>query len=106
MVGNDVFREKLFEAIGRKIAEARKQARPHLSQAKLASKVGITRSAVSALEAGHHGVSVVTLCQLAATLEVAPGELLPDDEELSRLTNEPESTPAEFLVEHYLESHG
>jgi len=106
MAENDVLRERLFEAIGRKIADARKQARPRLSQAKLAAKVGITRSAVSALEAGHHGASILTLCQLAAALEVAPGELLPDEQELNRLTSEPESAPAESLVEEYLESHG
>lgn len=112
-MANDVFRERLFEAIGRKIADVRKGARPRLSQAKLASKVGITRSAVSALEAGHHGVSILTLCRMAAALEVAPGEFLPDEEELKRLTSEPESAPgeslsapAESLVEEYLESHG
>lgn len=106
MAGNDVFREKLFEAIGRKVAEVRKQTQPRLSQAKLASQVGITRSAVSAIEAGHQGVSLLTLCQLAAALEVAPGDLLPDQGELNKLAERPESTPAESLVEEYLESHG
>lgn len=106
MAGDNVLRERLLETIGRRVAAVRRQRRPSLSQAKLASKVGITRSAVSAIEAGHQGVSVQTLCQLAAVLEVDPGKLLPDYEEFNRLIQQPESAPAESLVEEYLEAHG
>lgn len=106
MARDDVFREKLFVAIGRKVAEVRKRGGLGLSQSKLASQVGITRSAVSAIEAGHQGVSIQTLCQLAAALEVAPGELLPDHEELRALMEQSEPSPAEALVEEFLESYG
>lgn len=102
----EVFRRKLFEAIGRKIAAARKGRHPRLSQAKLALEAGVTRSAVSAIEAGHQGVAVQTLCLLAIALGVAPGNLLPDYEELLRLKQKPENAPAESLVEEYLEHHG
>lgn len=97
----------LFRMVGRRLADRREG---RFSQSALAEKAGLTRAAVSAIEAGQQGTSIVTLCQLALTLEVNPGELLPTLEELQeldRLIRETEqSRPAGQIVDEFLQGNG
>ena len=76
------FQGKLNSTIGRKLAESRTG---RFNQSTLAQRVGLTRAAISAVEAGQQGVSVETLCKLARALELEPGSLLPDLAELREL---------------------
>ncbi len=106
MESADHFRVSLFKVVGRKVAALRRKRTDTTSQAELATRVGISRAAVSALEAGQQGVSVVTLCRLALALEVEPAMLLPTTNELEGLIKEPHKQPAERLVEEFLSRHG
>jgi len=101
----DLPRKKIFEMIGRRVAAARNRDPDKPSGATLAARVGVTRASVSALEAGHQGVSVATLCGLALALDVEPAILLPTRAELKMLLTEPEEKPADLLVEEYLSRH-
>lgn len=76
-----------------------------MTQAKLAKLVGVSRAAISALESGQQGVSIPTLCLIAAALELNPGELLPDKAELKHLSAGPDPRSAKQLVDEYLGRH-
>lgn len=79
-----------------------------MSQSELASLSGVTRAAVSAIEAGAQGVSMETLCRIALALGVGPGELLPTREELEGIEGEANSVdrrPARRIADDYLEEH-
>lgn len=82
MARRQEFSRILFRAVGRRLSLRREG---HHTQSALAQKAGLTRAAVSAIELGNQGVSVVTLCQLALTLKVEPAELLPTLAELQEL---------------------
>lgn len=60
--------------IGARIKEAREQA--HLTQEKLAEKVGVSVQYVSDLERGKVGASVGTIIRLSQTLQVSCDYLL------------------------------
>jgi transcriptional regulator with XRE-family HTH domain len=93
----------LFRVIGRKLALKREG---RLTQSALAQKAKLTRAAVSAIELGHQGVSLVTLCQLALTLRVEPTELLPSLAELQDLEKLEQETRQELqaheIVDEFL----
>jgi transcriptional regulator with XRE-family HTH domain len=77
-----------------------------LTQSALAHNAKITRAAVSAIELGHQGVSLVTLCHLALTLKVEPAELLPSLAELQELEKLEQETHQELqaheIVDQFL----
>ena len=79
------FRSLLTKAVGAKVADARQRCKPLKTQSELASNVGVSRAAISALEAGHQGVSLAVLCRIALTFEISPSSLLPDIDELREL---------------------
>lgn len=92
----------IFRVIGSRLTSRR----GHLTQSALAQKAGLTRAAVSAIELGQQGVSVVTLCQLALTLRVEPAELLPSLAELEELDQLAQASrqelPAHEIVDEFL----
>lgn len=96
-------RRPLFRVVGHKLMLKREG---RLTQSALAQKAGLTRAAVSAIELGQQGVSLVSLCRLALTLKVEPAELLPSLTELQELEQlEQESRlelPAERIVDEFL----
>lgn len=105
MTNANLLRERLFRAIGRKVSAVRRSQPKELSQTELAERIGLSRAAVSALEGGHQGISVVTLCRLALALDIEPATLLPAKAELEWLRKEPGDMPAERLVKEYLSRH-
>jgi transcriptional regulator with XRE-family HTH domain len=93
----------LFQLVGRKLTLNRDG---RFSQSALAEKAGLTRSAISAIELGRQGISVVTLCKLALTLKLEPAELLPslaELQELEKLEQEGRpGVPASEIVDEFL----
>lgn len=79
------FRSLVIKSTGAKVANRRKQHSHLKSQSELAASIGVSRAAISALEAGRQGVSLETLCRIALTLGVSPSRLLPDRDELEEL---------------------
>lgn len=73
---------QLSYLVGRRLASARGG---ELSQSALARKAGLSRAAVSAIEAGLQGVTLGTLCRLALILQIEPAFLLPSLSELGDL---------------------
>lgn len=63
---------------GRRVRELRVQA--GLTQAEVAAASGITRAALSTIEAGKRDLGVSRLAGLAAALGIRPGELFPVEE--------------------------
>ncbi len=63
---------------GRRVRELREQA--GLTQAEVAAASGITRAALSTIEAGKRDLGVSRLAALAAALGIEPGHLFPVDE--------------------------
>ena len=103
------FRLQILQRVGAKLTELRGKR----SQSELAKQARITRASISALEGGQQGVSVETLCRLAAALDVAPGKLLPKKEEIARLLENAQDKlprrPLEEVVDEFLQegdSHG
>ena len=82
MVKQTRLSRELFRVVGQRLTLRREG---HFSQSGLAQKAGLTRSAISAIELGRQGISVVTLCKLALTLKLEPAELLPSLAELQEL---------------------
>jgi transcriptional regulator with XRE-family HTH domain len=95
---------KLYQIIGRRIAQARGRAKPKaISQAELASRAGLTRGSIANIERGHQHPPIETLFRLALALGTEPQVLLPSPSELgvdpssgSRLSKE-ERAPLEKL---------
>lgn len=73
---------RLFVAIGRRVAQARKRAPTPLSQAALAQRVGLTRGSIANIERGHQHPPIETLFRLAQALGTEPQVLLPGLAEL------------------------
>ncbi len=71
----------LYEAIGERVAKAR--AALHISQDKLARKVGVTRASIVNVERGRQRAPVHVLWQIAGVLGVEPSRLLPSERELA-----------------------
>lgn len=70
----DVDVEGWLRALGRRVRILRLTL--ELTQDELAERAGMSRSFVSLIEKGNHGVDVVRLLRLAEALEVPFGELL------------------------------
>jgi transcriptional regulator with XRE-family HTH domain len=103
------FRLLLNRAIGAKVAQERRCSGKKLSQSELASEAGVTRAAMSAIEAGSQGTSLVTLCRIARALDVEPGGLLPGKGELESLLRQAGEVPGLAVretVEEYLKEEG
>jgi transcriptional regulator with XRE-family HTH domain len=66
--------DSLLRGIGRRVRIARLTR--EMTQDELADATGISRSFVSSIERGSHGVDVVRLYRLAAALDVPLPELL------------------------------
>jgi transcriptional regulator with XRE-family HTH domain len=100
------FRLQILKRVGAKLTELRGD----LSQSELAKQAGVTRASISALEGGQQGISVETLCRLAASLDVSPAALLPDKEEISGLLESPRYKlpirPLDEVVDDFLQEGG
>lgn len=62
--------------LGQRIATARHAAKPRLTQAQLAAKVGITREYLVRVEGGQHELTLTMLVKVAKALGVTPGSLI------------------------------
>jgi transcriptional regulator with XRE-family HTH domain len=100
------FRLQILKRVGAKLTELRGD----LSQSELAKQARVTRASISALEGGQQGISVETLCRLAAVLHVSPGALLPDQEEIARLLtgsgDKLPMRPLDEVVDDFLQEGG
>jgi transcriptional regulator with XRE-family HTH domain len=100
------FRLRILKRVGAKLTELRGD----LSQSELAKQAGVTRASISALEGGQQGISVETLCRLAAALDVSPAALLPDKEEIASLLESSRDKvprrPLDEVVEDFLQEGG
>lgn len=76
-------RDKVRRAFGEALEEAR-MAAGEISQEKLANKVGLDRTTVSAIERGTQSASVETIWILCDGLEDSPSELMVRVERLAR----------------------
>lgn len=65
---------QLYEAIGRRIRDARQER--ELTQTDLARSLGMTRSSIANFEAGRQRVTVHLLLQIAEVLDAPVGGLL------------------------------
>jgi transcriptional regulator with XRE-family HTH domain len=72
--GTEVDVERWLRALGKRVRLLRLTR--EMTQDELAAAAGMSRSFVSLLEHGTHGVDVVRLLRLAAALEVPLAELL------------------------------
>lgn len=68
--------EPQYPQLGRRLREERE--RRHITQAFVAERIGLPRSAVSNIEKGKQRLFVHTLLQYAAALEMNPTELIGD----------------------------
>ena len=71
-------RQKLYEAVGRRVREARKAAK--LTQESLASRVSLTRTSVTNIEKGRQKLLLHTLFDLASVMKVPVNQLIPESE--------------------------
>jgi transcriptional regulator with XRE-family HTH domain len=70
--------EPVYAALGRKIHATRTGRRPKLTQEEVADRIGLPRSAISAIESGRQRVLTHTLLQLCEVFDVEPNDLLLD----------------------------
>lgn len=75
---------EFYKAFGARVATARKARR--ITQAKLASVLGLSRTSVTNIEKGRQQVQVHTLARLADILSVHVSELLPSKQLLETRT--------------------
>lgn len=47
-----------------------------MSQRDLSSLTGVSRSQITNIELGNSGITIITLCQLCAALDVTPNDIL------------------------------
>jgi transcriptional regulator with XRE-family HTH domain len=66
-----------YKEVGRRIYKARRGGR--LTQQQLADSVQLTRTSITNIERGRQKLLLHTLIDIAKTLRVAPGTLLPAD---------------------------
>lgn len=72
----DEFANRLNQEIGRRIQSERRQSK--MSQSGLASRIGLTRTAIIKMEGGRQRIPVDQLYRIALSLRVTLNELLPD----------------------------
>jgi transcriptional regulator with XRE-family HTH domain len=72
--------QAFYETLGRRVQDRRKAR--GFTQDQLASRITprVTRASIANIEAGKQGVLVHTLVQLASALDVAPNDLLPQQQ--------------------------
>ena len=75
---------KFQRLFGQRVKNRRKAL--GLTQAGLADKVRMSRSALANVETGEQRTSIVRLAELARVLEIPPGDLLPDLEDAEAQT--------------------
>jgi len=81
-------RQKLYEAVGRRVREARKAAK--LTQEDLASRVSLTRTSVTNIEKGRQKLLLHTLFELASAMKTPVNRLIPESEPAERVQIERE----------------
>ena len=67
----------VYEEIGKRISDLRRQLPRKLSQRELADSIGISRASVVNVERGRHRVQIHVLYEIARVLGVEPRDLLP-----------------------------
>lgn len=70
--------EPIYRSLGHRLQLARKQHRPRLTQEQVAERVGLPRSAISAIESGRQRVLAHSLIRLCEVLDVEPNVILKD----------------------------
>ena len=81
-------RQKLYEAVGRRVREARKAAK--LTQEDLATRVSLTRTSVTNIEKGRQKVLLHTIFDLASVMKIPANRLIPESEPAERVRIEQE----------------
>jgi DNA-binding XRE family transcriptional regulator len=74
--------EILYQAIGEKIRQVRERSRPKLSQAQLATQLGVSRASIVNIEAGRQHAPLHILWQIAGVLGTELSLLIPQRDEL------------------------
>lgn len=75
--------KRLYVLLGRKIKEIRQNIEPKLSQAELASRLGIERTSVTNLESGTQRAPLHLIYRLCAELSVQPQNVFPSLDEIA-----------------------
>jgi transcriptional regulator with XRE-family HTH domain len=68
---------RLYEFIGKRIADARRRSKPRISQARLATEVKLSRASIVNIESGRHRIQIHVLYEIARVLSMDPRQLLP-----------------------------
>lgn len=74
--------ELLYQAVGEKIRYIRERSSPKLSQAQLATRLGVSRASVVNIEAGRQRAPLHVLWQIAEILGIELSFLIPQRDEL------------------------
>jgi len=80
--------DPVYKAIGETIRARRRQF--HLTQEKLAPRLGMSRASLANIETGRQTILVHQLYRVAAALELSPADLLPAPAEMSTRTSNTE----------------
>jgi transcriptional regulator with XRE-family HTH domain len=96
VLSDDGFKMSSVEAVyvrfGRELRRVRRDK--GLTQAELATRVGLGRTSIVNIEAGLQRIHLHTLVELARALEVSPATLLPDEpEEIAALAPQVATLP-------------
>ncbi|MBP9143898.1 MAG: helix-turn-helix transcriptional regulator [Thermoanaerobaculia bacterium] len=81
-----------YERLGALLSASRDER--GITQAKLSSEIGLSRSSIANIEAGAQGVSVELLVRIAKALNVAPATLIPPPEAVDTVAQLRESIRA------------
>jgi transcriptional regulator with XRE-family HTH domain len=65
--------------VGQNVKRLREAMKPHLSQAALATKLGVDRAYISSIERGVQNATIVSLWLVSQALDVHISELFEDD---------------------------
>lgn len=68
--------EPLYRDLGQRIRAARRRHKSRLSQGDVAERVGLPRSAISAIEGGRQRLLTHSLIRICEVLEITPNEIL------------------------------
>jgi len=74
--------EFLYQAVGEKIRHVRERSRPKLSQAQLATRLGVSRASIVNIEAGRQHAPLHVLWKIAGVLGTELALLIPQRDEL------------------------
>jgi transcriptional regulator with XRE-family HTH domain len=74
--------EMLYQAVGEKIRHVRERSKPKLSQAQLATRLGVSRASIVNIEAGRQHAPLHLLWQIAGVLDTELSLLIPQRDEL------------------------